>query len=297
MNCFEFQNHASDYLDGELGATESRVFQEHLDQCGECKERIDRFQIIIQEIALRPRSPLPDFSGKLPRRISLKPGVIRRSSKSLWISIPWYIRTTIEGVSVVLLVLAAVSTGPKLRLLYERSIERSMTEFNETFNDTQLASSDLPPLARGTSAGAPLPESGSEEEFMDDAEVTIEDAPDVVTANKDGDPRVGSSEVWRFNLKTDSPHEIRAKLVQIFSELRIPGDTPGIGGVEAPGGIQFDLLLSQNSVAPLKRELQKIAPRALNNSPVGETFAWYKNKSRKKIPNGKTRVVIWLSQM
>lgn len=116
----------------------------------------------------------------------------------------------------------------------------------------------------------------------------------------DVDVHVGSSEIWRFILKSDSPHDIRPKIVKILTDLRIPQDTPGLGGVEAPGGIQFDLLVPQSAVNTIKRQLQAMAPKApaeLAQTPAGETFTWYKNKSKKPLPPQKIRVVIWLSQM
>jgi hypothetical protein len=52
--------------------------------------------------------------------------------------------------------------------------------------------------------------------------------------------------------------------------------------------------------------IQKIAaPGAIAESDLGargdskstDTFTWYKSKSRRQIPAGKARVVIWLSQV
>jgi hypothetical protein len=73
-----------------------------------------------------------------------------------------------------------------------------------------------------------------------------------------------------------------------------------IKGVNAPGGIQFDLLVPQSAVARLKQELLQLAPPppdGLADTPAGETFTWYKIKSKRKIPAGKARVVIWISQI
>jgi hypothetical protein len=130
-----------------------------------------------------------------------------------------------------------------------------------------------------------------------------ENSRDVSTApDKNGikDEHVGNSEVWRFNLKTDSPLEVRPRIVQVLRGLQIAENTPGIDGVEAPGGIQFDLLVPQASVNTLKKQLQSMAPKAptdQTDSPAAETFTWYMNKSKRKLPEHKTRIVIWLSQM
>jgi hypothetical protein len=48
----------------------------------------------------------------------------------------------------------------------------------------------------------------------------------------------------------------------------------------------------------LKHRLEKISPQhAVLKGAAGEPFSWFKSKSRAKLPEGKTRVVIWLSQL
>ena len=118
--------------------------------------------------------------------------------------------------------------------------------------------------------------------------------------NDASEVQAGHNEIWRFMIKTDSPHEIRPRIVKLLTELNIPSNTPGIGGTEAPGGIQFDLLVPPEVVGEVKKQLQAMAPKApteLAKTPAGETFTWYKNKAKTKLPEHKTRIVIWLSQM
>ena len=85
----------------------------------------------------------------------------------------------------------------------------------------------------------------------------------------------------------------------ILTDLKIPANTPGIGGIEAPGGIQFDLIVPQTVIPDLKQALEKIAPappKDQEGSPFGETFTWYKKKSKNPLAVGQTHVVIWLAQ-
>lgn len=116
--------------------------------------------------------------------------------------------------------------------------------------------------------------------------------------------RIGDSEIWRFNVKTDSPREMRPKIVEALTQLSKDPKFPGIEGVEAPGGIQFNLILPKEMILDLKNEIRKISYRSTSSpgeqyseQSVREIFTWYRNKSRKRIPKGQTQVVIWLSQI
>ncbi len=303
MNCFEWQSNLSDYLDGTLAEDLRKKAEEHLAQCQTCRERHDHFRIILTSIASQPRTGLPAGLRKSPLSTTLaRESGVKFQRYLPWKQVPWYVRTTVEGTGIVLLILLAISTGPKLRVLYEKSIERSVDEFNETFTDV----SNITEAAANLPLTRQNPQISSEDDFSDDnGEETVSEADEDDSESSEyldsDDIQVGSSEIWRFNLKTDSPHEIRPKVVQILTDLNIPRSTPGLGGIEAPGGIQFDLFVSPGVIPGLKRQLQKIAPRMpaeqSTKSHVGETFAWYKNKSRRKLPPGKIRVVIWLSQM
>lgn len=324
MNCFDWQNRASDYLDGTLMGSVKAEADQHLDSCRECTERFKHYRVILNSISTQPRFTLPipirksPFIGGLPRL-----GI--RISRSRWDHIPWYLRTTIEGVGIVFMVLLGISTGPKLRAIYERSVEANLEDFTQSFREwreSRLQNDEDTPLSRGKSvapasvdgsnpAGVNDPAQRTEElasgDSDSDGDSSADDSGDDATpveggggANDTSDIHVGSNEIWRFMLKTDSPHEMRTKIVRILTDLHIPANTRGFGGIEAPGGIQFDLLVTPDVIAGIKRELQAIAPKPpaeLANTPAGETFTWYKNKSKTKLPDHKTRAVIWLSQM
>ncbi|MCM2324588.1 MAG: hypothetical protein NDJ90_15115 [Oligoflexia bacterium] len=305
MNCFEWQNRSSDYLDGTLIGALQQEADGHLERCEACRERHKHFRQILAVLESRPRAALPipvrgePMTAALPRLDAAQLG------KSRWQLVPWYVRTAIEATTIVLLILAGISAGPKLRVLYERGIERNLSELNQAFSDVfepeagnGTAELNLP-LARGK-AGDAVSGDTAADEFVSDEEDTAENEPGTTTAIDQSDVRVGNSEIWRFIVKTDSPHRFRAKIVSILTGLKVAPTTPGLGGIEAPGGIQFDLLLPKGIVPGLKRQLQGIAPPAPEgqaNSPMTETFTWFKNKSRRPIPEGRTRVVIWLSQM
>ena len=190
-------------------------------------------------------------------------------------------------------------------------MEQSLGEFTESFNsENKTAVEDTVPLARGNvvataTTTAPGAESaapaGSDDYSGEDESESDEVASSDMGGADDEGLRVGSSEIWRFNLKTDSPHEVRHRIEQILGDLHVPASTPGFGGVEAPGGIQFDLLVPRGIVLELKKQLQKLSPKQVPAEGAtvasADNFTWYKNRSKRKIAEGRARVVIWLSQI
>ncbi len=335
ITCFRFQNDISDTLDGTHLGSRKKSADAHLESCATCAARFAHYRRIVAAVSALPRSTLPvavrheplkallpswDFTDEADYTLGPSASTARRALERLrarWRRVPWHVRTPAEGAAIVALILIGISSGPRLRGFYESKVEKSLIEFSQTFSDPSSSGNGIP-LLRGREALQSLPsdksgapgdygsagartEAAGEDEFTSDEADTSED--DSVTAGTGTDDSkivAGDSEIWRFILKTDSPHEIRGKVVQILTALKVPANTPGVGGIEAPGGIQFDLLLPKEIVAPIKKQLQSIAPpvpEGMSETPVADTFTWYKNRSKSPIPQGKTRVVIWLSQI
>lgn len=295
MTCFDLQNHLSEYLDNALNTETKKHSDTHLAECKICFEKMNHFRLILASIANQPRSSLPIAIKRAPFNSALPRKDISRLRRTGWDSIPWYAKASIEGGGIVLIVLLGISAGPRIRAAYEKGIEQSLREFTESMTQDQLAKQGMP-MGRAKVAN---PNRAAQDDFAgerEEEEGTTEDE-EAVT---DGDIQVGNSEIWRFNLKSDNPHEIRPKIVQLLNAVVNTSDnSQAYGGIEAPGGIQFDVLVPKSAVPGLKKDLQKMTPRApedISDTPMGETFTWYKVKSRKPIPSGQTRVVIWLSQ-
>ncbi|RYZ67776.1 MAG: hypothetical protein EOP09_10485 [Proteobacteria bacterium] len=206
--------------------------------------------------------------------------VFRRPWKKLWADLPAPVRLLVESGGIVVGMLLLIQLTPRLRLLYEQHIDRRLQRLIET----ETEQNSKLPLARGTSDSSDP--ALHESDYSEDSE--LESDHDQI--------KVGRSEIWRFNLKTDSPALVRGKIIQSFQMLGLPDSTPGLGGIEAPGGIQFDILVPQSAVSGIKQELEKLIP-GLPAQGYNELFTWYKNRSKKPIPSGYSRVVIWLSQI
>jgi hypothetical protein len=111
---------------------------------------------------------------------------------------------------------------------------------------------------------------------------------------------VGRSELWRFTLKTVSPDELRPQVIQGLTSVGLSPQSQDLGGTQVPGGIEFDMTVPQKLVPEIKYILEKLAPpsKVDTSRPRSgkETFTWYKVKSKRKLPEGTSQVVIWLSQ-
>jgi hypothetical protein len=297
MNCFDLQNHLSEYLDNALPIENKKHSDTHLAECKKCNEKMKHYRLILASIGNQPRSSLPIAIKRAPFNSALPRKDISRLRRTGWDSIPWYAKASIEGGGIVLIVLLGISAGPRIRAAYEKGIEQSLREFTESMNQDQFAKQGAPlARAKGSNPGRVAQDDFAGE--REEEESSTEDEDEVT----DGEIQVGNSEIWRFNLKSDNPHEIRPKIVQLLGSVVVStgqDSSQTYGGIEAPGGIQFDLLVPKSAVPGLKKDLQKITPKApedISDTPMGETFTWYKVKSRKPIPAGQTRVVIWLSQ-
>jgi hypothetical protein len=216
-------------------------------------------------------------------------------SFSKWERIPWYLRTTIETLGIIILISLGIASTPELRSIYEKIIEHKMGEFKEAHPIDEPMVDHIEPITPPLpeQAGNSTRQESSQEELISETE----------TDDTEEEIQVGRSQLWRFTIKTVSPDELRPQVVQALTELEVPINTPGLGGMQVPGGIEFDLILSQSLVPDIKKSLQKLASQANTNekedqepSKNSHPFSWYKVKSRRTIPFGKSQVVIWLSQ-
>jgi hypothetical protein len=304
MNCFEWLTRSSDYLDGTLTGSKKEDADTHLDSCSGCSEHYQHYRLILTSISSQPRSSLPielrkaPFSATLPRlELSL--------NKSRWEQVPWYLRTAFEATGIVLLVLAGVSLGPKIRSVYEQKFEKNLSDFSQIFTESSQPET---PLSRPNSSDSmnsiavqrPSDEFGGEGEDEELSNIEEKSPNPGENPAESTDVKVGNSDIWRFILKTDSPQDVRPKITAMLKAFLSNSDSQQIEGINAPGGIQFDLLVPQGAVSKLKQQLFELAPPppdGLADTPAGETFTWYKIKSKRKIESGKARVVIWISQI
>lgn len=215
-------------------------------------------------------------------------------TKYRWEEAPWFVKSSIEALGVVTLILAVVSGIPKIRTIYEENLEKRL----ETYD-----------LAEVT------PPSASDEEGFDDinqSSVPADDLEGELPSNLPAQSasaapqtlsptsvRVGPGEIWRFIVKTDSLLEMMEKISKILTSPPVSLSDPATAGRKVPGGVQFDLLVPSQLVPQISEQIEKTAQLSadsLAEAQANETFRWYKARSRTRVPSGSTRVVIWLSQ-
>ncbi len=284
IGCFEAMNRMTDALDGLLSSKVRHAFDEHLAQCDDCQEHAEHLRELLKVLYHQPRAVMPIELREDPLSFPIRR--LRRffsNPRAVWRDLPVAVRLLIEGASIAAVVVLGIRLGPIAREMYEARMEKRL--------QTMIAAEDLSnqavPLVRGKGDAEEGEElASSEGEAENSAGVEVE-----------SDVQVGKSEIWRFNLKTDAPTIVRGEILKALKETGVPENTSGIGGVEAPGGIQFDILVPIAVIAPLKIQLERLAGTPSENLPFSETFTWYKNRSKKPIPAGMSRVVIWLSQI
>lgn len=284
VGCFEAQNRMTDALDGLLSPRLRHAFDAHVADCGTCRTQSDRIRELLKVLHNQPRATMPLDLREDPLSFPIRR--LRRffaNPRAAWKDLPVAVRLLAEGISIAAVVVLGIRIGPIAREMYEARMEKRL--------QTMIAAEDLSnqavPLARGKNDADEGEELASSEG----------DAENSAGVDVDSDVQVGKAEIWRFNLKTDAPTIVRGQILKALKETGVPENTPGIGGVEAPGGIQFDLLVPIAVIAPLKAQLERLAGTPSENLPFSETFTWYKNRSKKPIPGGMSRVVIWLSQI
>lgn len=305
--------------------------------CQKCDSQLEKIKFLLDQITKLTKHRLPNSIRSAPLQAhssslantsgksTLLPGFFQRSSSNLWKKIPWWIRTGLESVGIAFVILFVVALLPKLRSLYEQNIEKKLTSFN--LAEFSQSSGDDPdtdqantPIARGRTQGEADTEntSGDGDDFADESATPDEPPSEAIESSEGSDIsaenkkiHVGQSEIWRFMIKTDSPHDVRPKIVAILIGLKAGIAPNTAGGVEAPGGIQFDLIVPSTTIPILKTQLERLStPGQIEGASTehaadpnttaysyGDTFTWYKRKSAKKLPAGKARVVVWLSQM
>lgn len=196
-------------------------------------------------------------------------------------------RWMLEAGIVVLILYSVLQAGPKITQWQKDQMHRRITAWvsQEDFTDPGL------PLTRGKVIEiTPTEEDQTEdhEEFSEESDEEPVASPIVVA----------SGEIWRFILKTESPLQSRSRILEYFKERAIQMSDPAHSGVEAPGGIQFDIDIPIAEVLKLKQFLSLLSATPLDAATSSsDSFTWYKTRSKQPIERGKARIVIWLSQI
>lgn len=216
----------------------------------------------------------------LPFRKKWMKPLLLSNPKKAFQSLPLPMKWALESLFIVVVIFSTIHYAPLIQALYQQKVDERLQKLI-TAEDAEIASI---PLQRGRTESP--------------NEMSISDSEYSQSENESTPLIVGRSEIWRFNIKTDSPAQMRLKIIKSFQNIGLSNETAGLSGIEAPGGIQFDILVPQSSVAQIKKELETQIPTTDKDiENFTELFTWYKNRSKKPIPTGMARVVIWLSQI
>lgn len=279
MNCFDWNNHASEYLDGLLAPTLRKQADAHLAGCKNCQGREAHLRLLTRKFAALPRMSLPIElrQDPLTRHPVMHPqNVSAPESSRARSGSPWYVRGGFEALFVAASILIVLWAIPKIKTVYDESLQRRLQVL-----DPGDLSKDL---------------ADSEENAGEDPSAEVPPAPKTNTKII-----IGDNEIWRFHFKSESPRELEKIISEKLVQLQVSDPQPK--AVIAPGGIQIDFTLPRSRVLEVRDEMTALSDRYSPQNPTiksgiqSQAFAWYRNRSRKPIPPGKSRIVIWISQI
>jgi anti-sigma factor RsiW len=73
MKCQEVSDYLDRYLDGQLDAGTSRMLQDHLSSCDSCRQKVQRFELIMEAIEREKKAELrPFFYTRVLNRLEAK---------------------------------------------------------------------------------------------------------------------------------------------------------------------------------------------------------------------------------
>jgi hypothetical protein len=200
---------------------------------------------------------------------------------------------------------------PKLRSLYEGRLQKRLDAVN--FAELPVTQTSGVPASESDVEAAAVDDFGGEES-EDDSESALDAGGETTShtrwegewdsskAHSTGSTTAGA-QVWRFSIRTDSPQDMRTKIHDALIKAGVAPTAKMIHGFVAPGGIQFDVLAPVGSVEDLKKTLQEFSDEhapaddsAASEHPYPtDPFTWYRNRSKRPLPQGAARVIIWLS--
>jgi hypothetical protein len=299
LSCFDWSNLAAEYLDGSLAPGMKRRADEHLVECRECSERHQHYRLILESLRSLPRTPTPsdlqhELESQAPRLALTSASPLLKVWKASLQSILKSPRTATVAAAIIA-GLALLGALPKIRSFYEQRIQQRL----DSSNFAELPITGQSPLANEDSIDEFISEDVDEEE---------DSGGDLVEASlQDGSIKKASApQVWRFILRSDSPQEMRAKIHRSLLDARALPTSRFLNGFAAPGGIQFDAFVPTENIERLRDQLASIVDqKGTAVTPAGEAesqgpyptspFNWYKNKSKRPLPAGAARVIVWIS--
>ncbi len=322
MSCFEWETHASAFLDGALSPGLKRSSESHLEACKECRERHQRYRLILESLASLKRIPAPaEIKYEREAREKNRPARTARG----WSRADRFTRPVLKAlrglsgrtwgwVSLSVIGFIVLAALPKLQALYDARLQKRL----DAVNFAELPVTQAPPQdAAGEEDLSNLDDFSGDEieegELASDSDSATGTSLRAASWEGEWDPSklkdsatrssATGAQVWRFILRTDSPQDLRTRVHEALLAAGVSPQSRMIHGFVAPGGIQFDVLAPASAIPDLKESLQKLSdahspaedPQRAESPYPTQPFTWYRNRSKRPLPAGAARVVIWLS--
>jgi hypothetical protein len=132
MNCFQWKNQISDYLEGTLPEKEMEKAKLHLSHCKDCTQAEKRFQTILYLITHEPKIQFPQSTASTHSFLCFPYS---------WKNPPWFLRILLEGIITLLFIITIIYSIQTLKALYEKKENENLSHFkqeNNTLNNPPL---------------------------------------------------------------------------------------------------------------------------------------------------------------
>lgn len=219
----------------------------------------------------------------------------QQTRRERWKESPWYVRSGMEAVGIGLIVFLIVVLIPRIQRYYESQSQSRLDSYNMA---------ELAPGREDEPFLAPSPDLNTTEEIAEtfasgETGEEIEEGTDSPDTSVLRTLNVGRGELWRFMIRTATVRDLRGKIEKFISDPALGISAAETIGKEVPGGVQFIFLLKSEKVISVKEKIESLLPKSALESSQQQRppYVWFRNRARQPVPNGQTRIVIWLSQI
>jgi anti-sigma factor RsiW len=157
MNCQQYCDDLTAYMDGELAPSRSRELTSHLGQCRSCREELRALQASaeIVEPHINDLEPAPEMWNNLHSRIAVMPAPAAFGGFfGTWLSSRW-LKAAVGAAAAV--VLAVGMWGTMNYLSYQREVRQYMSDYirERELEEEALRVREVNAPAEGTRVGTP----------------------------------------------------------------------------------------------------------------------------------------------
>lgn len=286
-HCLKYQTLLIRFFDTQLTAEDHLSLETHLQECPDCTLQKKKNALLTQYLQEQPLKKMPFRMHEMAKEWFPFFTHFLYFIYFPWKSLPGYIRMLFDVFSLLTGMCLLISFFPQWHDSYKKWVHIHSLSSVEEFlnflphteqieeNTSHLVSLEEKKKSFSSSHSLPALSSHSEKDHF----------------LKQSRSSSYQGNLWRFSFKTVSPMDLQTSIMHILSQVDMTLLNNPAQPLIVPGGIEFDFLIPEQEVSLLKDQLEKLS------HSESEKLSWYRVKSKKKIPEGMSQIIIWLSQI